>query len=131
MNKYELMDIGATYTDLLHTAYKFWTTTTFALVAAAYIAGPDLGLWISVGIAVVYLSLAIGNLFTVRLYTSTIAGTIEDIKAISEADDRSWASIQPLKTTVIMSTVPMLLTVMTFSSVGSVIYLFHRVGYIG
>ena len=131
MNKYELLDIGATYSDLLSTAYKFWTTTTFALVAAAYVAGPDLGPWISVGIATVYLSLAIGNLFTVRLYTSTIAGTVEDLKAISETDERSWASIQPMKSIPVASTAPMLLTVMGFGSVGSVLYLFYRVGFIG
>ena len=131
MERYELMDIGATYADLLSTGYKFWTTTTFALVAAAYVAGPELGTWISIGIATVYLSLSIGNLFTVRLYTQTIVGTVKDLAVLSEEDDGEWETLKPIQFIPVGSTAPMLLAVMASGSVGSVIYLFQRVGFFG
>jgi hypothetical protein len=131
MTNYELIDLSATYTDLLSTTYKFWTTTTFALIAAAYIAGPELGTWISIGMAIVYFSLAMGNVFTVRLYTSTIVATVEDLKVLENSSDTLWATAQPMKNTPTNILAPMLITVMVFGSVGSVLYLFYRVGVIG
>ena len=131
MTNYELMDLNATYTDLLSTSYKFWTTTTFALIAAAYIAGPDLGIWISIGIAIIYFSLAMGNVVTVRLYTSTIIATVDDLKVLENSTDTLWATAQPLKNTPTNFLAPMLITMMVFGSVGAVLYLFYRVGIIG
>jgi hypothetical protein len=126
MTIYEMMGVQSTYADLLSTSYKFWTTTTFALVAAAYVAGPQLGMWITIGISSVYFALAMGNVVSVRLYTATVAGTVEDLKLLEKETDQSWATTKPGIAAPAFIIAPLLITIMVFGSIGAVCYLLYR-----
>lgn len=87
MTDYELLDVRANSIGMVHKMVTFWTTTTFALVATAYVAGPDLGWVVSVGIAVLYVALAAANSFTTWHHGGVAVGVGKDLEASMASSD--------------------------------------------
>ena len=131
MTDYELIDVQATYGDLVSMAFKYWTTTTFALVAAAYMAGPALGAPICIGIAIVYLSLATGNVFNIRKNIDVVTAASEDLKSLAESSTNPQATVEFLAAYQAKQVMPLLLAVQVGASICSVVYLFYRGGLLG
>ena len=133
MNQYELIDTINSYSDVISTSYKYWTTTSFAVVAAAYVAGPQLGSVLTIGIAFIYLFLAFGNVGMVRLYTNAVRACTRDLAALGE-------NTELLTTSEVISAPgkffmdfagPMVTIMMLLGSLGTVAYLFHQAGFFG
>lgn len=127
MTNYELLEVQAGYIDLLTQAYKFWVTTTFALVAAAYVVGPGLGWPISIGIAALYLALAGGNVGTLRYYQTIAKATQVDLDASGDTS----ATVQAAAKLPTDGLLPVIMIVLVGGSLGAVVYLFFRVSGLG
>jgi hypothetical protein len=116
------------------TGYKYWTTTSFAVVAAAYIVGETLGPWLAAGIAAIYLFLAMGNVGMVRLYTRALAAASLDLALMKEEEPHFLGTSEVMAvsgTGFSRYAGPMVTAMMVFGSLGSAGYLFYRVGFFG
>jgi hypothetical protein len=131
VNQYELIDTVRGYTESVSSAYKYWTTISFAIIASAYVVGPDLEALLVVIMSGIYLLLAMNNIGAIHLFTRAFKAATGDLARMKE-DDTGF-----LDTSEVMANsgsrftqyaTPLLTIVMFAGSIGTVSYLFYRSG---
>ena len=80
MTFYELLDTRTNLLSRVDITFRFWVSITFAVIVAAYIAGPNLGLVAGIGIAALYGALTLGNIVAIRTEANMVLAILKSMQ---------------------------------------------------
>jgi hypothetical protein len=126
MTPYELFDLRTNYTNSILALVKFWVSTTFALLVASQVAGPEMGYpGIGVASALYIFSTAI-SVVAIRRFGNVSTDIYIDMQRLV-AEDASSSTVlaRALPTNSYAVTVNLLVCT---GSVLTIAYAFYRAG---
>ena len=126
MTFYEFLDTRNNTLTRVDTLFRFWVTTTFAVIATAYIVGPDLGWVAGAGITLLYGLLTFGNILSIRLEAGIVIGVLEDFRTIANAPERADDPLGYEDMVRGIGLRPMLLGIQVAGASAALAYLFYR-----
>ncbi|GEM_PF-1017701 len=126
MSAYELMDLRATHVEMVANFFKIWITATFAAVATAFFFGPDLGLFLSIGVLAFYIVVAIANAVSMRTLLVVLAGIEKDLNASIETSDHESETVLAATSVKTSVQAPMTMAVPLLGSLCACAYLIYR-----
>jgi hypothetical protein len=129
MTPYELLELRAQFTNSVLGLFRFWISITFALLVAAQVVGPEMGLAGATAATILYLLSTGTSVLAIRRYGIVSEDIYIDMQNM--VTENSAAPTVLVRATPTKSYVVAINMIVCIGSVSAIIYTYFRAGIIG